>query len=425
MKSSIFIPKTINVGYQNRSGTYTGKLAYVIYYDEKGTLRKEQSWNSWRDEKIPNDEFENVPISGFVLNKKVGDYSSGWDHRQAYCRVYDPRNFEFEITIENLLYILENANSIKGKGLEGEFVYGWDGKDLILMPVGSPDYKEITEYNRIVHNNETIKAKDLIVGATYLTKDNQEMIYMGKFNYYSYGYRWVENDEFKTSKNSDDVPRVKKGFYSSCIPHESIDYLYGKYFWFAYKYYNYDYVNGEKAYRDTFKWAFQQYKSMSSKKFIACADDRCTQDYSDIYEAMIRTYNFSPRDIDNLKYIPYTFEEFRKYAEKVKNRYNRNIFSDNHFVYEINYNDNTNLWTVSQKNMYGTDSSKNERDFYNRFDFNIEEIKDYWGETSRKERHLIPMTIETLYEKLKPCYKEIYLQNGYLYKKECYYGGEE
>ena len=71
MNSSIFVPKTINVGYQNRSGTYTGKLAYVIYYDEKGKLRKEASWNSWRDYKIPNDEFDNIPTEGFVLNKKL------------------------------------------------------------------------------------------------------------------------------------------------------------------------------------------------------------------------------------------------------------------------------------------------------------------------------------------------------------------
>ena len=70
MNSSIFVPKTINVGYQNRSGTYTGKLAYIIYYDEKGKLRKEASWNSWRDNKIPNDEFDNIPTEGFVLNKK-------------------------------------------------------------------------------------------------------------------------------------------------------------------------------------------------------------------------------------------------------------------------------------------------------------------------------------------------------------------
>lgn len=397
MKSSIFIPKTINVGYQNRSGTYTGKLAYVIYYDEKGTLRKEQSWNSWRDKKIPNDEFENVPMSGFVLNKKVGDYSSGWDHRQAYCRVYDPRNFEFEITIENLLYILENANSIKGKGLEGEFVYGWDGKDLILMPVESPDYKEITEYNRIVHNNETIKAKDLIVGATYLTKNNQEMIYMGKFDYYDY--------DGDTN---------------------------GKYFWFAYKSYDYEYgENWNKVYKDTYKWAFEQYKSMPSKKFITCLNDKCSQVYSDIYEAMIRTYNFSPKDYDNSKYIPYTFEEFKQYAEKKEDRYGRNdfrrynnyFFSEGHYEYEISCNDNTNLWTVKQRNPYGSSSIKNDEDFYNRFDFDNDEEKGYRGVSHRKQ--IIPMTLETLYEKLKPCYKEIYLQNGYLYERKYYYGGEE
>lgn len=70
MKSNIYIPKRLNVGYQNREDTYTGKIAYVIYYDEKGKLRKEVSWNGWRDENIPNTEFDNVPTEGFVLNKR-------------------------------------------------------------------------------------------------------------------------------------------------------------------------------------------------------------------------------------------------------------------------------------------------------------------------------------------------------------------
>ena len=143
MNTTIFIPKTIKVGYQNRNDTYTQKLAYVIYYDQKNVLRKQKSWEGWRDKNIEPQEFVNEPTSGFVLNKKVGDYKSDWNHRKAYCRVYDPRNYEFEITIENLLYILENSNSIKGKGLEGEFVYGWSGKDLILIPTSSPDYKEL------------------------------------------------------------------------------------------------------------------------------------------------------------------------------------------------------------------------------------------------------------------------------------------
>lgn len=151
MKSNIFIPRKIKVGFQKRHDTYTQKLAYVIYYDEKGKLRKEKSWNSWRDSDIEAADFTNEPIEGFVLNKKAGGYSTGWNHRQTYVRVYDPRGFEFEISIPNLLYILENTNSIKGKGLEGEFVYGWDGTELVLIPTSSPDYNEIMEYNNMIN----------------------------------------------------------------------------------------------------------------------------------------------------------------------------------------------------------------------------------------------------------------------------------
>lgn len=428
MNTSIFVPKKINVGYQDRSGTYTGKLAYVIYYDEKGKLRKEASWNSWRDKNIPNEEFDNVPTEGFVLNKKVGDYDSGWNHRHAYCRVYDPRNFEFEITIENLLYILENANSIKGKGLEGEFVYGWDGKDLVLMPVESPDYKEIAAYNKIVHNNESIKAKDLIVGATYLTKDNEERLYMGKFDYYSYGYGYFENGEYKTCKKSSDIPRYHSVHGYTYVKHHSVDYPYGKYFWFACKEYDYSYVNGEKVLMDTYKWKFEVYKSIPKNRFITCIDDKCTSEYSEIYESMIRTRNFSPRDYNSTKYISYTFEEFKKYAEETQERYGRvyhknsYFIADNHCKYELIHNNETDLWTVRQSYNSYSHEIKVEDDYYDRFEFK-DEMPYYSWENRRKI--FVPITIEELYERLKPCYCEIYLENGNLYERNCYYGDKE
>lgn len=72
MNTNIFVPTKINVGFQERKDTYTGKLAYVIYFDEKGKLRKETSWQGWRDESIPNEIYDNEPMEGFVLNKKVG-----------------------------------------------------------------------------------------------------------------------------------------------------------------------------------------------------------------------------------------------------------------------------------------------------------------------------------------------------------------
>ena len=114
----LFIPKKINVGFQNRSDTYTQKLAYVIYYDLKGVLRKEKSWNSWRDHKIPNVEFANDPTEGFVLNKGVGGGRSSWNRRNEYIRVYDPRDFEFEISVANLLFILRECDCSRGKGTD-------------------------------------------------------------------------------------------------------------------------------------------------------------------------------------------------------------------------------------------------------------------------------------------------------------------
>ena len=123
----LFIPTKCKVGFNLRSDTYTGKLGYIIYNDGK-KWRKEPSWDSWRQKEgdmihqwdrdtrksikslfVGPDviEFDNIPISGFVLNKKTGGDSSGWNHRQTYSRVYDPRGWEFEITVPNLLYILQ------------------------------------------------------------------------------------------------------------------------------------------------------------------------------------------------------------------------------------------------------------------------------------------------------------------------------
>jgi len=181
MSNTMFIPKEIIAGFNSRTDTYTGKLAYVIYVDEKGVKRKEHSWNGWKDDKIPAVTEQNEAVDGFVINKQAGGggYSS-WNTRRTTARVYDPRGWEIEISIENLLFILEHTNSIKGKGLEGEFVYAWDGKDLVLLPVGCEDYKNSKEYSHIMYNKTSIKAKDLIIGNTYSTK-NGEQVYLGKY----------------------------------------------------------------------------------------------------------------------------------------------------------------------------------------------------------------------------------------------------
>jgi len=189
MRDQLNIPKKINVGFQNRKDTYTGKLAYVVYTDTKGVLRKEASWNGWRDKTIDAQEFDNTPTSGFVLNKKVGDYGGGWHGRRAAIRIYDPRNFEFEIKVDNLLFILEETSAIKGKGLDGDFVYAWDGADLVLLPAGSQEYKSSSEFTAL--QTKKITKADIQEGCLYQNKDNQQYMYLGRHDWYemttSYG----------------------------------------------------------------------------------------------------------------------------------------------------------------------------------------------------------------------------------------------
>lgn len=164
------------------------------------------------DEYLKPFEFENIPTSGFVLNKKAGGYSTGWNYRQSYIRVYDPRNIEIEISIENLLYILENSTSTVGKGLEGEFVYGWDGKDLVLIPTISPEYTEIKRFNNL-RSEKSLSKSELVLGNEYTViasgiPINVPLTYLGEsMTYYNnipdkkelwFGYQEADNIIIRT-----------------------------------------------------------------------------------------------------------------------------------------------------------------------------------------------------------------------------------
>lgn len=182
----LFIPDKINVGFQKRTDTYTGQLAYIIYFDKKGVLRKETSWQSWRDKKIDPVQFDNTPTEGFVLNKGVGGarQSYGWNARNEYIRVYDPRDFEFEISLANLLFILKEGDCSRGKGLEGKFVYAWDKNNLVLLPASSQDYKISASFTDL--QDKTVSVKDLVPGASYLTRKQEQLVYLGRFIKHSY-----------------------------------------------------------------------------------------------------------------------------------------------------------------------------------------------------------------------------------------------
>jgi len=197
MADNIYIPKQCKVGFRERWDTVTGKLGFVIYTDGK-VWRQEKSWLSWIDDSFNSIIFNNEPTEGFVLNKKAGGEQYHWNTRNTYCRVYDPRGFEIEISIDNLLFILECTNSIIGKGLEGEFVYGWSGKNLVLVPCNSKDYESFIEFSEV--KGTKISSKKLIAGGIYIDNFNIKIMYIGLNNDKHWIYKY-DTKQITSSKS--------------------------------------------------------------------------------------------------------------------------------------------------------------------------------------------------------------------------------
>lgn len=204
MESNLFIPTKIKVGYVKRNDTYSKKLAFVIYYDSKGKLRKEKSFEGWRDKSIPTEEFDNKPSTGFVINKDVQRSSEWFGSGRNMIRVYDNRGIEFEITCDNLIFILMTTDCLK-RGLEGEFVYAWYGKELVLLPTGCEEYKKSQNFTKL--QSAKIGAKMMVPGCSYKTKDMNDYIYLGHFMYYlayDHYYRKLKKDKKQYVFISDD-----------------------------------------------------------------------------------------------------------------------------------------------------------------------------------------------------------------------------
>ncbi len=209
---NFYIPKKIVAGFQSRKDTFTEKLAYIIYYDNIGKLRKEKSWEGWRNDKIPKMEILNEPTSGFVLNK--GIQRCNWGHfssNRSMIRIYDPRGLEFEITPQNLVWILMHVDCSK-REIQDKLVYAWDGTELLLLPSSSEEYKEATQYTDL--QGVKFSARDLKKGHTYITKQGEEHVYIGFFSYWDWKYNY--NVQGRYGKN-----RTSKKYHIFCDPLKS------------------------------------------------------------------------------------------------------------------------------------------------------------------------------------------------------------
>ena len=174
--ADLFIPEKIKIGFVKRKDTFTGKLAFVTYFDEKGILRQEKTWNNWRDKSIEVVDFANKPRTGYILNKGI-QRSGYWGSGRSVIRVYDDRDFEFEITLDNLLGILMHSD-VSRRDISEQCIFAWSGKKLVLLPVNSEEYQQSVQFTK--KQSENLTTKELLKGYSYNQKKNDQiLIYIG------------------------------------------------------------------------------------------------------------------------------------------------------------------------------------------------------------------------------------------------------
>lgn len=308
----MFIPKRINVGFKEKEVANQVRLAYVIYWDEKGVLRKEPSWNSWRNQDVPAKEFDNEPTEGFMLNLRAG----GWGQRRTYCEVIDPRGFMVEITIDNLLELLAECDCDK-KVLKGKFVYAWFRAELRIIMVGTEAYNNImkhTENIKKVSNNH-LKAKDLIPFHIYKDLAGSKMAYLGCFDIYSvdriqydiYKREWFKYDsKYKPVYIGDEevkeyqkVPK-RSDYRVKYTPRKKYCFISGWYF--------------ERFPCFHFEW-MDTYVSVP-KKLVSDVGVLSDNMISELSGRMKRSDVFSPIRLDKTTLIDFTEEIYNEFAHK-------------------------------------------------------------------------------------------------------------
>lgn len=179
----MYIPKNLRVGFKSRTDTFTKKLAYVIYYGPDGKIRKETSWKGWCDDKIEPLEIVNESLEGYMLNKGVQRWGSYYGSGRNMVRVWDPRGFEFEITVDNLLEILTHFDMSKREIL-GKCILAWDGQELVLLPTNSDEYGEATKSTELL-TAAKVKTKELKPGVIYVHRNRgTHHLYLGKLSKY-------------------------------------------------------------------------------------------------------------------------------------------------------------------------------------------------------------------------------------------------
>jgi len=179
--STIKIPQTVYVGFQGRRAVDEVPLGFMTPYDEtKAGQKRQQTVDQWAKGWGSNKTFnsvtlENVPMIGFKIGRAIRR-SRSWGGNASYVRIEDPRGFELEISIENMVMVMDQ-NIVEDGEIMQECVWGRDGGKNILLPTNSEPYQ--ASLNTTKRLNAVLSLKDVKPGSKVKLVTGETGIYYG------------------------------------------------------------------------------------------------------------------------------------------------------------------------------------------------------------------------------------------------------
>lgn len=117
---------------------------------------------------------DNKPMIGFRISRSLRRL--GYGSQNTYIRIEDPRGFELEITVSNLIMLTDN-NLIENGEILRECVWGRDGNENVLLPINSEPYLQATANTE--RQKSAVSSRQVKPGDTVLLKNGLQGIYMG------------------------------------------------------------------------------------------------------------------------------------------------------------------------------------------------------------------------------------------------------
>jgi hypothetical protein len=161
-------------------------FAYMTHYEDNAAGRKRQAQvDGWSRGKMKSVIIENKPMIGFRVSR--GLRRLGWSHHATSVRIEDPRGFEVDISVSNMMMLTDN-NLLENGEILRECVWGRDGGMNVLLPVNSQPYLQATENTERMAS--TVNSRSVQLGDTVLLKNGTQGRYLGSM----YPWRSVQGN---------------------------------------------------------------------------------------------------------------------------------------------------------------------------------------------------------------------------------------